>query len=78
MDAGRVARLHREIARLHAELADALDNMETEGSIEPAPHKPRRTRRARLPRRPEGPIDEIAAADARRTLKAYGFATRTR
>lgn len=74
MNAHRVAELHREIARLHAELAEELDDPTAAPSERPA--APPRLRSVRKPRsviRPDTELSEKAAARADRILRSRGL-----
>jgi hypothetical protein len=87
MNARRVADLHRELARVHAELANELDS-ESEASPvdvpveEPSVPRPRRVVIAPPPKprlvRPEGENDELARRKAQTFLRRQGYTKTTR
>ena len=78
MNARRVAELHRELARVYAELADELDAESGggESSVPPVDELQSRPRASRKPRsivRPPGTARPEIAAMAARNLKARGL-----
>lgn len=76
MNARRVAALHRELARVHADLADAIEA--DDGEEAPMQDRPSQTRQkpVRKPRqvvRPVGESTPAAAARADRILRDRGL-----
>lgn len=79
MNRARVAELHRQLAKIHEELADEL----SADDAAPAPPKSataRKTAPRAKPRlvRPEGENDDLSRAKAQRFLRNNGLAQVTR
>lgn len=72
MDARRVADLHRELARVHAELAEAMDVSAEAPTERPSQARPRAPAKPRLVR-PEGENDELAKRKAQTFLRRNGY-----
>jgi hypothetical protein len=79
VNARRVATLHRELARVHAEIADAMES-DDDGSVEapadePSAPRPRRIAPPAPPRllRPEGENDELSRRKAQTFLRRNGY-----
>lgn len=77
MNARRIANLHRDIARAHTALADALE-AESDGTEltvvdEPSRARPKAPRRPRSIVRPSGSSSPEAAAAADRILRERGL-----
>jgi hypothetical protein len=81
VNARRVADLHRELARVHAELAEAIEADDADGEApadEPSSPRPKRaTPKVRLVR-PEGENDELARRKAQTFLRRNGYTKTTR
>lgn len=75
MSRTREAALHRELSRIHAELANVIDGVFDGGEPEdrPVQVQPRRSRPRALTR-PAGEAPSHVAAQAARILKEKGFA----
>jgi hypothetical protein len=79
MNARRVAILHRELARVHADLADAFEAAEDpDGEApadEPSAPQPKRLVQRAAPRlvRPEGENDELSRRKAQTFLRRNGY-----
>lgn len=76
MNARRVAALHLELARVHAELAEALADDDGEAPAdEPSAARPKRLAPAPAPRlvRPAGDNDELARRKAQTFLRRNGY-----
>lgn len=76
MNARRVADLHRELARVHAELAEALESEDVIAADEPSSPRAKRaaapTTKPRLVR-PEGDNDELSRRKAQTFLRRQGY-----
>jgi hypothetical protein len=75
MNARRVAELHRQLAQLHGELADALVEGEAANDEPPPPPPEKKRRRAVAPLvvAPLSPPDDLTRARARDNLNRLGF-----
>lgn len=65
----RVAQLHRELARIHAELALEIDGEPAAANDDEPPRRRRRVAPVSSPR----PVDEVAKAKARSILRRKGL-----
>lgn len=74
MNARRVAALHRELARVHADLADAIEAEDGDVVDErPSRPRPKAVRKPRSIVRPAGEGSPAAGAAADRILRDRGF-----
>lgn len=74
MNASRVAKIHRQLAQLHAELADEMDRGSAPMNDTAPPKKPRR-KPIRKPYVPQRQFSEFEKARARQRARKLGIPT---
>jgi hypothetical protein len=75
MNTSRVAEIHRQLAKLHDELADELERGDAPKNTNAAPPKKPRRKRVRKPFVPSRPFSEIEIERARHRARKLGIAT---
>jgi len=75
MNTPRVAAIHRQLARLHEELADELERGDGPKNTNASVPKKARRKRVRKPYVPNRPFSEIEIERARQRARKLGIAT---